>query len=532
MPEGAVAEQPTEQIAVPGPAVRTGRTGAGALLQASRSRAWAWPLAVAALAVAGFLVWLPSLDLPLDVDPGGYATAAYWWARGDTLYREITITRPQGIFVVFRTIEALGLGSVRGIHLFAALCSVLGALLLLAVAGRAWGRAVGWGAAALYAGIMATPYLQGNTANAELFMLPPLLGALYLLVRADERPLASRAGLGLVAGCGLLTAVALLVKPSALAGLPLAALWLAWRWRLEQLPWRDWLAGEAALALGFVAGLLPALAHGLATAPEHYLDAVLLYRVGQDSAVSGRWLYQFSLFVAHSAAILVQLPVLLAAAVGFWAARRDRRGRDLLWLWTLTSLGGVALGGNWWFHYYQQLLPPLAVAAALGLRALWLARPGGHALAGAVCRALAVVAVGSFLATLAWLMAPPADPAKLLLGYHPESAWSGAVADYVRARTTPDERIYVVYHEPEIYYLAQRRPAARWLYFRELGRTPGAFDEQVARLADPATAPRYVIAAQPFDAFLLDREGKLRAVVERDYELETTIGGIPIYRRR
>ena len=57
------------------------------------------------------LLRLPYLDVPISADEGGYATAAYWWARGDTLYQNITITRPQGIFVVFRLIEALGLGS-------------------------------------------------------------------------------------------------------------------------------------------------------------------------------------------------------------------------------------------------------------------------------------------------------------------------------------------------------------------------------------------------------------------------------------
>ena len=119
--------------------------------------AWRWWVAVAALAIGAFALRLPYLGVPLSADEGGYATAAYWWARGDTLYDAITITRPQGIFVVFRALDALGLGSPYGIHLVAALWAAASALALLALAARLWGRGIGLGAAALYAAVMATP---------------------------------------------------------------------------------------------------------------------------------------------------------------------------------------------------------------------------------------------------------------------------------------------------------------------------------------------------------------------------------------
>ena len=90
--------------------------------------------------------------------------------------------------------------------------------------------------------------------------------------------------------------------------------------------------------------------------------------------------------------------------------------------------------------------------------------------------------------------------------------------------------MYVTYEEAGVYYLAQRRPAARWLALHELAWIPGAFDEQVARLADPSQAPRYIVAVEPFDYQGMDGDGKLRAVVARDYTLETTIGGVPLYR--
>ncbi|HET8626844.1 MAG TPA: hypothetical protein VFL91_05475 [Thermomicrobiales bacterium] len=510
---------------------RTGAAGAVAPgVRAARGArtAWLWPAGVVALVALACLARWPYLDVPISADEGGYATAAYWWARGDTLYRNITITRPQGIFVVFRAIEALGLGSVRGIHLFAAGYNALSALVLLAVAARLWGRRVAYGAAALFALLMAVPYVEGYTANAELFMLLPLLAGVYCLVRADDRPLGSAAARGLLAGSGLLGALALLVKPSGAALLPLGALWLLWRGRAERAPWRAWLGAEAALGAGWALGLGTALAHGLSTAPDQYLNAVLLYRLRADSVLAGATGGDY--FAVNTLYVVAHLlPVFLLAVAGLVAASRGagRRAGVFLWLWLATSFGGMALGGDWFLHYYQQLLPPLAVAAALGARALW-RWPTWPALA--VAQTLAVVTALLFAATVAPTFFRPADPATLP-EYEPGVGAAAPVAAYLRAHTAPADTIYVAYDHADIYYVSQRRPAARWLHFRELTRTPGAFAEQVARLADPATAPRYIVGAQDFTRWGLDADGSLRAVVARDYALETTIDGVPLYRR-
>lgn len=504
----------------------------------ARLHGWFWPLSGAVLAAIGGLLCLPYLDLPLHADSAVYAHAAYWWMHGDTLYRNFTITRPQGIFVVFGLIEALGLGSIRGIHFAAGIAIVLCALLLLRIASMVWGRAIGFGAAVLFVLMMGTPDLEGFTANAELFMLLPVLGSLYLLLRSDEYPLDSRQGRWLIAGCGLLAAIGLLVKPAGVASLPLAALWLLRRQWRQGPGWRTWFSSEAILGISFLLGLLPALLHGLLTVPDIYLDTVLFYRLGNDSLAANPLIRQLSLFGYRSFQIALRLPILLLVPVGFYAARReaseDTRGRDLLWLWSVTSLGGTAMGGNWYPHYYQQLLPPLTVAISLGLRAL-LPSSVGYSRLRFFGQGMAVAGILALVLGIATVLASPADPAKLLLQGTPATFAPRAVIDpvvaYLDEHTTEADTIYVAYQQPDIYYLARRQSAGRWPDFPDLSRIPGAFDEQIARLADPVTAPRYIIAAQPFDTYGFDSQGKLRAVVERDYTLETTISGIPLYRR-
>lgn len=488
-----------------------------------------WPLAVVALVLGTLALRLPYLDVPISADEGGYATAAYWWARGDTLYENITITRPQGIFVAFRAIDALGLGTVRGIHLAAAAWVALSTLALLALVARRWGRVVGLTTAALYAIVMATPWMQGYSANAELFMTLPLLLGVGALLRADDHPLGDRRALLWLAASGLAGAIALLLKPSGAALLPLAALWLMRRWRVERAGVGDWLKAGGVLLVGWVAGLLPAVLHGALTVPDRYFGAVLFYRLGQDSLIGGALGHQLEYFALNSLYLVGHLPILLLAPFGLALAAHvgDRRARAFLALWLLTAFGGTALGGNWFLHYYQQLLPPLAVATVLAGRRLlhWPISPPRFA--GAICAALALLVV---LVPVARGLLVGIDP-RDLPEWEPGVSAAAPVAAYLAAHTDPSDAIYVAYDHADIYYLAQRRPAARWLHFRELQWTPGAFDEQVARLADPATAPRYIVGAQAFDRWDFDPDGTLRAIVARDYTLETTIDGLPLYRR-
>ncbi len=490
------------------------------------------------LIALGGVLCLPYLDLPLHTDSAVYAHAAYWWMHGDTLYRNFTITRPQGIFVVFGLIEAIGLGSIRGIHFAAGITIVLCALLLLKIAAMVWGRAVGFGAAVLFVLMMGTPDLEGFTANAELFMLLPVLGSLYLLLQSDQFSLDSRRGRLLLIGCGLLAAIGLLVKPAGVVSLPLAALWLLRRQWHDKLGWWQWFRGEAILGISFLLGLLPALLHGLLTVPDIYLYVILLYRLGNDSLAANPLLYQLSIFGQRSLGLVIRLPIVLIVPVGFHVSHSmsagNARGRDLLWLWTITSLGGTAMGGNWYPHYYQQLLPPLTVAVSLGLHTLLRSSVRYSRLRffgqGMAVAGLLALAIGTAI-----VLASPADPIKLILPSTPATFAPREVIDpvvaYLIEHTAETDTIYVAYQQTDIYYLAHRQSAGRWPDFPDLAHIPGAFDEQVALLADPVTAPRYIVAAQPFDALGFDPQGKLRAVVARDYTLETTIGDIPLYRR-
>ena len=346
---------------------------------------------------------------------------------------KITITRPQGIFVVFRLIDWLGLGTTRGIHLFATLWVALSTLALLFITARQWGRSTGMIAATLYAAMMAVPWVEGYHANAELFMTLPLILGVGALLSVNNAPLGARRGNLLLALSGMMGALALLLKPSSVALLPLGALWLLWRWHEGEGTCGDWLRAEGALLLGWIVGLAPALIHGLLTAPERYLSAVFLYRVGQDSLIGGAVAYQLGYFATNTVFIVGHLPLLLFVPLGLRLAAHDgdRHKRAFLALWALTALAGVALGGNWFLHYYQQLLPPLAIALALAGRWL-LQRPidlprfALACCAGLTTLSLILPIVGGFGSGV--------DP-RTLPGWEPGVSAAAPIAAYLAAHT-------------------------------------------------------------------------------------------------
>lgn len=488
---------------------------------------------VMALILLGLVLWIPYLTFPLDADAAGYAIAAYWWAHGDTLYRDMTITRPQGIFIVFRILLALHLDSARGNHIVAALYASACTVVFLVLTQRIWGWKIGFASATLFTLLLAAPFTEGYSTNAELFMLLPVLGALYVLWSYSGGVLIRQATVGWLIACGFLGAVAVLIKPSAAPIMLMSVGWLFYRWREQQLARSAFWRAAFALVFGYALALLPALLHGLMTAPDLYLRAVVFYRLDYDSAFASSLADQFAAFASVTLLLLLQLPILVTAGINLWPIPTAHGNPACVFLggWFLAAFAGVAMGGNWFPHYYLPLLAPLAVGTVLGWRRLLHAatRQGKHR-SFVLARIFGYLLLPLFLGISIFNAVSAVLPG--MLHYSATPSRSEVVATYIRAHSEPTDTLYVTYQWVPVYQLAQRKPATRWLYYRELQRTPNAFTEQVARIADPQTAPRYIVAAQPFDSFGLDPNGALQDTVQRNYVLETTIEGIPLYRHR
>lgn len=413
----------------------------------------------AALLVAG-VFWLrwPTLGFKVwNVDEAIHAAVARTLLEGGVLYRDAVDQRtPLTYYAVAALFRLTGENNVWAMHVLAAALIAATALGLFAL-GRAWrGAATGLWAALLYAVGSSALFYPGDAyaLNTEWFVAGFTTWAAWSAWR------------GAFATTGLLLGLAFLSKQPALLDLGAPLAMLGYLALTDRTPW----ARVAALLAGFLAPVLVVIvyfaARGALADFHFYAWQYNLQYYGPEVGGAerlGSALKPFQLLWSH-------YPLALAAgagAAGYGFFRVLQRQPDpaeradnpkLLYLlaWSATSLAGAAAGGRGYDHYFIQFLPAGCLLSALGLHGLdqWAA---AHRVSrwwrpvALVFGVLVLVQLGR--GVWAFRSAPPlpVDP-------------SVRVSAYIREHSAPGDRIFVWGYHPDIYLLADRRPATRFVY--------------------------------------------------------------------
>jgi hypothetical protein len=374
-------------------------------------------------------------------------------------------------------------------------------LLTLRLAG---GRITAAAAGLLAATVGASPFIESFTLSGELVASLPAVCSLisfcgYLRTRQARWLLLA----------GVLTGVAVLMKQSAFdAGLAAVA-YLLWRER------RRGLTPAGALV---AAALVPvAIAAASAARLNDWLYAIVGYRFEGDSVLTGSAAVRFHQLWLSLPAAAKALALLAILAAAGW-----RRAPLLARLWLGAAVVGVLGGGNFHPHYYLQLVPPLSLLGAVGLRAAWQRRPR-PALALAFAGAAASLALA-----LPAALASPGAQARAIWPYDPHLVHDDAVAHYVRAHTRARQQVLALWADASLYYLADRRPAVRYLWERNVATVPGALAAVHRALATRRAA--LVVVVQPLGK--LDPSGRTTRLLRREYRRVARIRGFVVYRSR
>jgi 4-amino-4-deoxy-L-arabinose transferase-like glycosyltransferase len=498
---------------------------------------------------------VPFFNVPMIHDEGGYAYAARGWFEGTgRLYDDLWISRPQGIFLLYGAVfELLG----EGVWAFRFAAWVFVALTVAAVwlMGRRWSTpAVANTAAVLVAIVSSLPNLEGFTANAEIFMgLPAAFAAFWLLRQQQEGWSTWQLG-----GVGALIGLATLLKPSGITMLFVAVAFLL---LVAEGTLSDRLRLCAAVVGGIVAVAIPTLIHGYTLGWHDFLYATITYRLTMQSSATvgiGHHVHAIASLAGKIAPLLVLAGVVLAlryrsqlrqprywrtipAQVWSFSAhapaslftyhpvppfrliRPDDAAGTLIRLWGLGALAGIALGGDWWSHYLIQVAPPFALWLAYNLSVL------SHTLTR-WWRPVLVVATTVLLLLPFNVLIGSRDGLTQRLYGHPGYPAQAAVAQYLQEHVDPDRTIYVAFDQAAIYYLADRKPAYRHLYDQELQALPSAYADIIAIIRSP-NRPQYIVSTLHPGPFPDDSRAFWREV-GMYYDVETTIGGVPIYREK
>jgi Dolichyl-phosphate-mannose-protein mannosyltransferase len=435
----------------------------------------------------------PLLPIPLERDEGEYAYIAWRLGYHELPYRDWVDQKPPAIFYAYRLALSLPLEPIRAIHFLALIFAAASTWGLFFLGLRVMERFWAWLGAALFALLSADPLVQGTAANTELFMLCPLIFAqIAFFISAAKK----QRNVLLMVLAGALTGIACMFKQVAIVNwFLLAALYPIFAGREKR--WR----GAVSFAVWSAAGLLTVVGlvvfyfwwHG---ALHDFIDNVFTHNLKYIGAVgvSARLEYCWGTLtmLARTQAI-----VWAVAAVGLVGLLTSGRTKSFLFLaaWLLTSGIGVSASGYFFQHYFQQLLPPLALAAAVGAEAIaaiksWRIFPLWNR------RAAIVLGLAVLPAITLWPFLFTYTPAEAVRKIYPGDFFAEMpqFAQQLEIMTPPAKRVFIFGAEPELLFYARRASATRYIFLFPLyGPYGNARERQIAAAteierAEPSTA--------------------------------------------
>jgi 4-amino-4-deoxy-L-arabinose transferase-like glycosyltransferase len=385
--------------------------------------------------------------------------------KGEVPYRDLFDNKPPVVFVWYALSFMLFGEDVAAPRIIAAVLLSFTTLSLFTQVRLLFPRGVAYLAAALFALSTGLPYVALH-ANTEAYLLFPLVTSLLAFTMGIRTGsswwyLAS----GILGGLAIMTKQVAVWNLVALAGV---ALW--WQWRKTGGGWKAGAPSAYLFAGSALATAVVALPFAFTGAFDDFVYANLTYNykyVGVISSAHRLFLLKrtvlFFLFFSAVAA-----PLVIGAIFGLLTVLRIRKsfGYYLFIFWALACALGVATGGRFYPHYFLELLPVLAVLTAIVVYDRFRMRrlrpvPRLALLASAVF-------VGVSLTTSALLyFAPRGTEQAFSEDVYYQKEWEDAsqrLGAYIQARTDPDDRIFNYGHESQIYFYADRLPAAPHFY--------------------------------------------------------------------
>lgn len=456
--------------------------------------------------VAGVRIRL--LNIPLERDEGEYAYSAERLLAGIPPYAESYDPKMPGLHLFYAVFLALFGRTAAAIRIGLLLVNLASVVLIFILGRRLAGTGAGATAAAAFAVTSLSQRVFGFTANAEPLLLLPVLGGTVLLLRAREYDRNWD-----FFWCGFLFGCAFLIKQCAAAFGAFAALYLL----LTGLPRparqrRRFLETYARFLTGLflpfgLCCLLLLLAGTFRRfwfwtfvyAYRHVVSMPLSF--GRDNLLSSLRAVTDSTFLIWALAA--------AGLILQFLDGNARRRSAFVSLFLLFSFLAMAPGLYFRPHYFLLLLPAIAMLAGIAFASTKniLARAGlpaasewFPALLTAVIVLSPVPAEWNYLFRLS-----PRNISRATYGLNPFPE-AQAVAEYIRGRSRPEDRIAVLGSEPEIYFYARRRSAARHVVVYPLMKNhASARKMQEEMIADiERTRPEFIVFVNVWTSWLAE----------------------------
>jgi 4-amino-4-deoxy-L-arabinose transferase-like glycosyltransferase len=495
----------------------------------------------------------------IDGDVGRAGYVAWRMAQGEILIDLEGPGKPPLYSMLYAVFILLFGTSVIGLKMFGAVFVLMAVLAVYWLGKQAYGKKIGMLAALLFGVFSSGPMVEGGTVNLETVLHLPYILAIGLFLKASE---SGRLRWYFLAG--LCAALATLVKQ---VGGVLFFVFLCygiydWWRKKDHVPPKECLYRYILLGAG---ALLPMV--GLIS--FYHFHGYTLHQL-YDSMLGSNLRYiqrgheYTSVLKFFSSNMQVMLPEngLLWVGTAFTVAYlgwriwggRDQVADQILFWWAFWSFAVLWVTGTFYWHYFLQIIAPFSVLAAYGIVAAWRLAKSLPPLLRFVTRG-----VWAILLVVMFIIFVKTDykyffsytPVEQTLfqhnfldgvpdGYGVHNIFLQQIAYYIRDNTDPTETIYVWGIAPQIYFLAQRKAATRYICNSNMSFLVTNNSLKALKAYAPTvmedmkrSPPAYVVQIFPLEGF-----PELRTFVQDQYMVEGRVlpvgpyNRICLYRRR
>jgi Dolichyl-phosphate-mannose-protein mannosyltransferase len=510
--------------------------------------------------VAAFALRIPSIAEPLGIDQSLWASAVRGISHGQRLYRDVWEQRPPGIYWTYLSAFRVFGWAPAAVAWIDILASAASTLLLYVLGARLDSRATGAVAAALYAMLTMPAWLYGHGGLLERSVCETFIvvcvaaGAACALRVRETGSTVAAIGLGLSAGA------AAVYKPNAGLYFPALIVWILLYRSSRTALARSVLVAVAASAVVPLAAVVWLWRLGVLADARVAVVDFNRYYVSQGFTIAG-----YASVFAHAVFLRMKTDPLWVAGtagslVAIWDLLRRRRLPPLpalAMIWGAAATLVIVVNGRFLFNsYFMNALPPLALIGA------WLFVDASRESAGrAVVAAAAGIAIAILIVTRGYVprvVGPARTDFAALRGRIDRAAYlerfggygngrgfsaraNEELAEYVRAHTLPDERIFLFgINGAGVYFAADRLTAHRFLRANDFVETtfPDPQFRVAAVVAELAERrPRYLIFEKLNTGTAMARavdglpDDPLVASLLRHYRLDARVEDFTLYRR-
>jgi len=442
------------------------------------------------IVITAVILRIPSLFEPYWYgDEGIYLTLGEGLRQGLVWYRDIHDNKPPLLYLL----AALS-GSVFWFRLILLFWHAVTIVLFWKLAEKLFGKngkAIIL-ASGLFAILTTIPLLEGNIANAEIFMIGPIIGAM-LILWTGKRTVKK------VFSAGLLFSTAALFKVS--AGFDMAAIVAFWGilslWRPKDI--LRTAAYSAVLAAGFLVPILLTFDYyWIRGALPQYLTAAWFQNV---SGYLGSWtIPAINLGGFSLQADLNLRALILVAALILLLLLKKRFDKATLFasVWLIFSLFASLLSGRPYPHYIIQAVPALSllVATLSFTKAKYRFLPIPFLLIfvlSLVVYKFSYYSTFPYYANFLVFTAGQKSTEEYFRNFDARVPRTYKIAQFIASRTTLEDKIFIWGTEPEIYALSRRLPPGRYTTSYHIGDFAG---EQETLAALKQERPRFIVVIE------------------------------------